>query len=121
MDEKKICTTSNAGNYKSGTECNSNNWIFISLYAGFDAPRETNVPLNLSSKECSIWSPARSLEQESLFTNNSKMDFNFIQPLPAVTTVARKTPKDCEKSEDTSKIFPVSYLKVLKLRKILFW
>jgi hypothetical protein len=53
------------------------------------------VPLNLSSKECSIWSPARSLEQESIFSSALQS-----------TELGRNPPK--KEADDPSKIFPVS-------------
>ncbi|KAG5680666.1 hypothetical protein PVAND_010160 [Polypedilum vanderplanki] len=75
MEQAKIDTTSNA-----------------------DFTTNLDVPLNLSGKECNIWSPARSLEQESLYKINN---------LQTTTTIGVHK-SDGDKSDDSNKIFPVS-------------
>lgn len=73
-----------------------------------------SFPLNLSSKESAIWSPARSLEQESTSLADNITKFtNQIQQ-----TSAKRLRKDTE-SSDPSKIFPVSFS--VSLLNIIGW
>ena len=66
---------------------------------------DSNMPLNLSSRECTIWSPARSLEKESLLTTTDSQ-------LPQFQTnglmLLKKPKKEMDVKDDQGKCFPVS-------------
>jgi len=64
-----------------------------------------SFPMNLPSRDPKIWSPARSLEQESAsLADNITKYTNFQQP----PSVVRKIKKEAELIDPT-KIFPVSF------------